>query len=227
MNHVTDTAPATKQAAQPRKTSASRLRKIDTILNAAERHFALMGFEGAPLELIAQDAGFSRHNLLYYFPSKEALYEAVLESIMNEWVRRMTGLTQHGDPREQIRAYVNAKFEFAQARPFASQLFTKEMIAGAPFTRTAIRERFAPMLAANVAAFEHWAEQGLISRVNFTHLMFTIWTVTQGYVDQQAQLALLLNQDSLSPGDFASAQTLLIQMLSATLKIDLADESAP
>ncbi|MFC3217191.1 TetR family transcriptional regulator C-terminal domain-containing protein [Comamonas sp. JC664] len=35
------------------------------------------------------------------------------------------------------------KFEFARTRPYGSQLFTKEMIAGAPFAASAVRERIA------------------------------------------------------------------------------------
>ena len=205
----------------PRQPSASRLRKIATILCAAEQHFAQSGFEGASLELIAQDAGFSRHNLLYYYPNKEALYQAVLDSVLDDWLGRMTDLSADGEPVQQIREYIRVKFVFARTRPCASQLFTKEMMAGAPFGSAAVRERIAPLLAANVQAFESWAQQGLIARVNFTHLMFTIWAVTQGYVDQQTQFALLLQQPTLSDADYTQAETLLLQMLGAVLQIDL------
>ena len=122
---------------------------------------------------------------------------------------------------QQIREYIRVKFVFARTRPCASQLFTKEMMAGAPFGSAAVRERIAPLLAANVQAFESWAQQGLIARVNFTHLMFTIWAVTQGYVDQQTQFALLLQQPTLGDADYTQAETLLLQMLGAVLQIDL------
>ena len=221
MNSASIPSLPTAPIAVPRKPSAARLRKIGHILCAAERHFALLGYEGAPLELIAQDAGFSRHNLLYYYPSKEVLYQTVLDSIFSDWLNHMTELSQEGEPAVQIRRYIREKFVFAQARPFASQLFTKEMIAGAPFAGAAVRERFGPLLASNVAAFEHWAQQGLIAQVNFTHLMFTIWAVTQGYVDQRTQFALLQDKEELGQADYAQAEALLVRMVSATLKIDL------
>ena len=226
MNDVIPTPPYPANAdtaAMARPPSAARLRKIHTILASAERHFALLGFEGAPLEQIAQDAGFSRHNLLYYYPSKEALYQAVLASVLDDWLGHMTGLSKEGDPALQIRRYIHEKFEFARTRPFGSQLFTKEMIAGAPFAASAVRERIAPLLAANVAVFAHWAEQGLIAPVNFQHLMFSIWAITQGYVDQQTQFALLQNKAALDASDYAQAEALLVQMLAATLKLSLPD----
>lgn len=203
--------------------SAARLRKQNHILACAEEIFARDGFEGASLEAIGAASGFSRHNLLYYYPSKEALYQAVLESLLNDWLAHMTELSRDGDPKQQIREYIRAKFAFAQTRRFASQLFTKEMIAGAPYASQAVRERIAPMLATNVAAFEHWAEQGLIAKLNFTQLMFSIWALTQGYVDQHTQFALLLGKPQLDAADYAQAEALLVAMLSATLKIDLAD----
>lgn len=203
--------------------SAARLRKQNHILACAEEVFARDGFEGASLEAIGAASGFSRHNLLYYYPSKEALYQAVLESLLDDWLVHMTNLSKDGDPRQQIREYIRAKFAFSRNRPFASQLFTKEMIAGAPFAGGAVRERIAPLLAANVAVFEYWAAQGLIARVDFTHLMFTIWALTQGYVDQRTQFALLLGQNQLETADYLAAETLLVQMIAATLRIDLAD----
>ena len=201
--------------------SASRLRKLNHILSCAEEVFARDGFEGASLEALGAASGFSRPNLLYYYPSKEALYQAVIDSVLDDWLTHMTDLTPDGDPRQQIRDYIRAKFAFSRNRPFASQLFTKEMIAGAPFAAGAVRERIAPLLAAKVATFEHWAEQGLIARVNFTYLMFTIWVQTQGYADQRTQFALLLGQTQLETIDYIAAETLLIQMVAATLKIDL------
>ncbi len=216
------TEPSSTEMA-PRKPSASRLRKIATILDAAEQHFAQSGFEGASLELIAQDAGFSRHNLLYYYPSKEALYQAVLDSVLDDWLGDLTTLSKEGDPAAQIQRYIHEKFAFSRARPSASQLFTKEMIAGAPFSRDVVHERIGPLLAANTAVFEHWAQLGLIRRVNFTQLMFLLWTSTQGYADHQAQFALLLGQPVTDTAHFAQAEALLTQMVYATLGLQATD----
>ena len=63
----------TKAATRERAPTASRVRKERDILQHAEIQFAQFGFQGASLENIAVAAGISRHNLLYYFPSKEAL----------------------------------------------------------------------------------------------------------------------------------------------------------
>ncbi|MDX1650711.1 MAG: helix-turn-helix domain-containing protein, partial [Myxococcota bacterium] len=48
------------------------------MLEVAEREFAREGFAGAHLQHIASQVGVQKTALYYYFPSKAALYEAVL-----------------------------------------------------------------------------------------------------------------------------------------------------
>ena len=83
----------TKAATRERAPTASRVRKERDILQHAEIQFAQFGFQGASLENIAVAAGISRHNLLYYFPSKEALYQRVLDDVLNAWLAGMQDLS--------------------------------------------------------------------------------------------------------------------------------------
>ena len=48
------------------------------ILDVAEQEFARSGFAGAHLQHIAEQVGVQKTALYYYYPSKVALYEAVL-----------------------------------------------------------------------------------------------------------------------------------------------------
>jgi len=48
------------------------------VLDVAERDFAKCGFAGAHLQQIAEQVGVQKTALYYYYPSKAALYEAVL-----------------------------------------------------------------------------------------------------------------------------------------------------
>lgn len=77
-----------------------------------------------------------------------------------------------------------------------------------------------PRLRSDVRAFEKWARQGLIERVNFTHLMFVIWSATQAYADLAPQFALLLGKPALDGADFAAAQALLERVVLQGLLTD-------
>jgi len=84
-----------------------------------------------------------------------------------------------------------------------------------------------PLLKAEVRTFERWAREGRIARVNFTHLMFIIWSVTQAYAEQEAQFALLLGKPALTERDYGKAEELICRMVIKALEPDTVPESPP
>lgn len=192
---------------------AARIEKERRILREAEAQFARYGFEGASLEDIAVAVGLSRHNLLYYFPSKQALYHRVLDDVMTQWLAGMGELAVGDDPETALHRYIAAKLRSSRERPDGSAVFTKEVIAGAPRYADAITSRVAPALAADVRVFERWARQGRVARLDFRHLMFVIWAVTQAYADLAPQFALLLGKPALDTSDFAAAQAVIERLV--------------
>ena len=153
---------------------AARVAKVSVICAEAERQFAQYGFEGASLDMIAQTLGISRQNLLYYFPSKELLYIQVLDNVLNEWRLRMDGLVSGSNPEAAVRDYIRAKLRFSAERPAGSQVFAREVMAGMPRFREAMMARAMPAMNADVKTFERWADAGLVARLDFRHLLFTI-----------------------------------------------------
>jgi len=227
------TGPA-QAAPEPRPRSVRRQDKERAILREAESQFARYGFEGASLEGIGAAIGISRHALLYYFPSKEALYRAVLDDVMSHWLSGMGELAraadprsaQGADPRTALAAYIEAKLASSRERPEGSRVFTKEVMAGAPHYGDAITERVLPVLEADVKAFERWARAGLVKRVDFRHLIFMIWAMTQAYADHAAQFALLLGRPGLEAADFGAAQRTIEAMVLGALLPGLPDAVA-
>lgn len=221
--------PASPRPAEPRHAgpepqtpcrapTASRLHKEHTILAEAENHFAQFGFEGTSLESIAADVGMSRHNLLYYFPNKEVLYQRVLDDVLNEWLLGMEALSHSDDPSDALRHYIRAKLQYSRLRPQGVKVFTKEVIAGAPRYSQAIAKRVGPLLKTEVRTFERWASEGRIAKINFTHLMFLIWSMTQAYAEQQAQFALLLGKATLTERDYDKAEEVIVRMVLSALE---------
>ena len=197
---------------------AARLRKQESILLEAERQFARLGFEGVTLDSIAAALGISRQNMLYYFASKDELYRAVLDGVLASWLEGMDVLAKADDPEAAISGYIRAKLRYSQERPSGSAVFTREVMAGAPRYAQALAHSVLPRLRSDVRAFEKWARQGLIERVNFTHLMFVIWSATQAYADLAPQFALLVGKPRLGERDFAAAHALITDLVMARLR---------
>ncbi|WP_229411114.1 MULTISPECIES: TetR/AcrR family transcriptional regulator [unclassified Massilia] len=188
------------------------------ILREAVRLFAERGFEGTPIAEVAERAGLSKQNLMYYFPTKHALYERVLDDVLDDWLARMASLADAGQaPADVLRAYVRAKLRFSREQPLASRVYAMEVIGGAKLYGEQIRQRVVPLLRQDIAVFERWIADGRIAPVNATHLLFAVWAMTQSYADFSAQMALVLDRAELTEQDFDDATQLITGMVLAAL----------
>jgi len=188
------------------------------ILAQAVRLFAEAGYEGTAIATVAERAGLSKQNLLYYFPTKEALYRRVLDGVLDDWLARMASLADaRKDPGDVLRAYVRAKLKFSREQPLASRVYAMEIIGGASVYGEQIRQRVIPLLRADIAVFERWIAEGKMAPVNATHLMFAVWAMTQSYADFSAQMTLVLGRAQLEAHDFDEAERLVTSMVLAAV----------
>jgi len=190
------------------------------ILAAAVRMFAECGYAGTAIAAVAERAGLSKQNLLYYFPTKQALYRRVLDDVLDDWLERMDKLADANDePADVLRAYVSAKLRFSREQPWGSRVYAMEVIGGAQLYGDQIRERVLPLLRKDIDVFERWIADGRIAPVNATHLLFAVWAMTQSYADFAAQMTLVLGKAALSDADFEDAERLITGMVLRSIAI--------
>ena len=71
------------------------------ILEVAETQFGAKGYSGTHLQSIAEEVGVQKTALYYYFASKEALYVAVLEQMLETLDGIISqGIKPKGDRKE-------------------------------------------------------------------------------------------------------------------------------
>ncbi len=199
--------------ARPRTRIQERNR--GTILEAALEVFSQFGFRGATLDQIAQAAGLSKPNLLYYFPSKEAIHVELLSGLMDNWLEPLRALKADGDPVDEILGYVMRKLDMAQSLPRESRLFANEIVQGAPRIMDQIRGPLKALVDEKAQVIRGWAASGRIAPVDPYHLIFSIWATTQHYADFDAQIRGILAPEGDS--HFADAATFLGHMYRAAL----------
>ncbi|GGX84465.1 TetR family transcriptional regulator [Massilia dura] len=195
------------------------------IAAVAVRVFAECGYEGTSVAAIAEGAGLSKQNLMYYFPTKQELYARVLDGVLDDWLERMSSLAQAGQddapaahPADLLRAYVQAKLRFSREQPYASRVYAMEVIGGAKLYGDQIRERVVPVLKRDIEVFERWIAAGRMAPVNATHLLFAIWAMTQSYADFAAQMALVLDRRQLQKKDFDEAEETIVGLVLALIQ---------
>ncbi len=167
----------------------------ETILDAALEVFSAEGFRGATLDRIAAEAGLSKPNLLYYFPSKEAIHTELLSRLLDIWLDPLRAMDPEGEPIAEIMAYVRRKLEFSRDMPRESRLFAGEILQGAPRMREALEGPLSDLVAEKAAVLRGWMDRGLIARLPPEHLIFSIWALTQHYADFDIQVRAVLGPD--------------------------------
>lgn len=129
------------------------------VLDAAESLFAERGFEATRLEDIAARVGIRRASLVYYYPDKRRLYEAMLARVLGDLHARLeAALGSEAPLPARIESAVSAWVDFVGRRPTLARILLREA-AGAPGRRSA--------LAAHTEAFTALVHRHVIDRPEF------------------------------------------------------------
>jgi TetR/AcrR family transcriptional regulator len=158
---VTTTARARKARARPapqrsRRRATAEPRRRDPVatrkklLAAAEVEFAIHGFQGARLAVIAHNAGVRPPLIHHYFVDKDGIYRAMLESAFAETeARSMEILESDAELGTVIERFVDMLFDFHTRHENLLHILRRESLGGAPaseLTREIVRQRVLPSL---------------------------------------------------------------------------------
>lgn len=204
-----------KSAGTEKTTPQTRIQreKREEILQAGLTVFAAEGFRGATLDRIAAEAGLSKPNLLYYYPSKDAIHEALLDRLLATWLDPLHALDADGDPVAELLAYVRRKLDMSRDYPRESRLFANEVLSGAPRMAPVLEGELKALVDEKAAVIAGWARDGRIAPVDPHHLIFSIWALTQHYADFEVQVRAVLGATDPYPGAAAHLDTLFHRML--------------
>lgn len=175
----------------------------ERILAAALDVFSSEGFSGATIDRIAEQAGMSKPNLLYYFRSKEEIYRTLLNRLLDTWLEPLRALDPAGDPAREIACYIDRKIEMARDFPRESRLFAREIIHGAPILGDVLSGSLKELVDREAAVIRGWIAAGRLAPHDPRHLIFAIWATTQHYADFDTQVRTVLGTDD--EGRFAEA----------------------
>jgi len=183
------------------------------ILAAGLDAFSQYGSRGTTLDQIADAAGLSKPNLLYYFPSKDAIYTALLERLLDTWLDPLIALDADGDPIAEILAYAMRKLDMSRDFPRESRLFATEILQGAPHISDHLSGDLRRLVDEKAEVIRIWSAAGRIRPVDPHHLFFSIWSLTQHYADFDVQVRAVLGSDEWFDGARSHLELLLHGLL--------------
>ena len=199
------------EGSAPRRTRIQQ-EKRELILEAALEVFSTNGFRGSTIDQIAEAAGMSKPNLLYYFRRKEDIHETLMQRLLDTWLAPLRQLDPDGEPPAEILAYVRRKLGMARDYPRESRLFANEILQGAPRIMPMLEGELKLLVDEKAKVIKGWMRDGKIAHTDPWHLIFSIWATTQHYADFDVQVRAVLGPDRGSEGRFEDAARFLEQL---------------
>jgi AcrR family transcriptional regulator len=100
------------------------------LLQAGAELFSERGFDGVPIEEVADRAGVNKALISYHFRGKRGLYVAILESTFASLAERLKAVEAgSSSARDTLRAFLGTFDQFTRERPGFPTLFMREVLA--------------------------------------------------------------------------------------------------
>ena len=136
----------------------------DRIVQAALVSFATKGYEATSLDAVAAALGIRKQTILYWFPSKEVLLEAVIDHAAAELSEALERtLSRAGEGWERVEAIVRSVFRLAARRPELLGML-REMGRLGPPASSRLSEALDPLLARATGFLEEEMAAGRMRR---------------------------------------------------------------
>lgn len=85
--------------------------KLKNILAAAQQIFAEKGFHKTTIDEIAESAQVAKGTVYLYFPDKKALFEHILNGLLDEYIDSFQKLIQLEDPLQGLKEFIELRLK--------------------------------------------------------------------------------------------------------------------
>ena len=178
---MTATASRPRKGSRPESTRAQRTRETeDRILAVALDSFGTRGFEATSLDDLAAALGITKQAILYHWPSKRALLDAVVDRACFDLVVELAGaLDEAGSGWDRIESVVRRVFRVALRRPELLGLLRELARLGGDISARFITD-MQPFVERATAYFEREMAAGRIRRCDPGLLLVSAYSTVLG-----------------------------------------------
>jgi len=152
----------------------------ERILDEALVSFGTKGYDATSLDQVARELGIRKQTILYYFPSKQALLDAVIDRSSAEIAKVLEGtLVDAGDGFDRIEAIVRSVFRVAIRQPEQLGLLREVSRLGSPASGRLV-ENFEPLVERATGFLEAEMDAGRFRRCDARLLLVSVYSTIVG-----------------------------------------------
>jgi AcrR family transcriptional regulator len=196
------TARKSKRAASPEPAQPTR----EVILDTAERLFAGRGVDGVALRDLAREMNLTAPSLYNHFPSKQALYDAVLERGLRPILEAIAEAWHPGTLRvDQVRATVDKLTTHLATHAHLARLLQRAMLDESDSVQKLIARWIAPLYVEGIAVIREIAGEAGWDADEVPHLALGLFGMVFTWFTNAAALQALAagGGDPMSPSALA------------------------
>ncbi len=130
------------------------------LLDAAARAFAERGYHRTNIDRVSEDAGLAKGTVYNYFPSKQAIFNAVLLEACTLAAESADAVPTSAPSRIRLEAFVTGTLTWAREHMALALLLARERICGDTQTKELIREGSVPCVEKVAAILQDGRERG-------------------------------------------------------------------
>jgi TetR/AcrR family transcriptional regulator len=161
------------------------------LLREAVRLFGSRGYEGTSLDDIAEAAGVRKQTLLYYFPSKDALFDACVATL-GQWIAEalhdaLDAANAFAEPWDRIERVIGTVFLLAEEWP-EFPMFVREASWRGSDVVARMASLLDPLRKRALEFLERGMDDGTFRRQDPTLLLFTLYTAVVGSLTEAGVL---------------------------------------
>jgi TetR/AcrR family transcriptional regulator len=146
----------------------------------ALEQFGMRGYEATSLDAIAGELGVRKQTILYWFPSKEALLDAVVARVATELAAELErAIVGAGPGLDRIDAVLQTVFRFGVRRPALLGLL-RELNRLGPQAQAGLEPGLRPLIDRAVRLLEDEMAAGTIRRTDPRALLVVLYAAVVG-----------------------------------------------
>jgi AcrR family transcriptional regulator len=154
------------------------------VLDVACTSFGNRGYEVTSLDALAGELGVRKQTILYYFPSKEALLDAVVADAAVDLAGALeAAVADAGDGWARIEAIVRTVFRLALRRPGLLGLL-RELTRLGPAYADRLAAELEPLVEPSVDWLEAEMDAGRLRRLDARLLLVSVYSTIVGAVTE-------------------------------------------
>jgi TetR/AcrR family transcriptional regulator len=172
-----------ENASHNRMSAADRQRQL---LEIAMNAFSRRGFKGATTKEIAAAAGVTEAVIFQHFPSKEALYSAVLELHLDtrdeeKWIEEVNSCMECNDDEGVFRSFIRRILLTYRCDPMIERVILFAALEGHEQGLARMQRQFAPILERFMEYIARRQREGALADCNPQAIMIGLGGVAHQY----------------------------------------------